>query len=132
MEIAASIGAFGFWLFLAVVVGGGMWFDARKKESQQETLRRLVESGQNVDSAVIDKMLRTTTGKERKDRDLNVGGIITLFVGVGMAVMGWFIGQFDAQAFKALLGVGAMIGMIGVGLLLAGAWFARSLRTDQD
>ena len=131
MEVAASIGAFGFWLFLAVVVGGGMWFDARKKESQQETLRRLVESGQTVDPAVVDKMLRNTTGNERKDRDLKVAGIITFFVGIGMAVMGWFIGQFDPQAFKALLGVAGMIGMVGVGLLLAGAWFARSLRTDQ-
>lgn len=130
MEVAASIGAFGFWLFLAVVVGGAMWFDARKKESQQETLRRLVESGQNIDPAVVDKMLRST-GSERKDRDLKVGGIITLFVGVGLAVMGWFIGQFDQQAFKAMLGVGGMVGLIGVGLLLAGAWFARSLKEDQ-
>jgi len=130
MEVAASIGAFGFWLFLAVVVGGGMWFDARKKESQQETLRRLVESGQDIDAAVVDKMLRNT-GNERKDRDLKVAGIITLFVGIGLAVMGWFIGKFDQQAFEALLGVGCMVGTIGVGLLLAGAWFARSLRDDQ-
>lgn len=130
MEVAASIGAFGFWMFLAIVVGGGMWFDARKKESQQETLRRLVESGQNIDPAVVDKMLRNT-GNERKDRDLKVAGIITLFVGIGLAVMGWFIGQIDAQAFKAMLGVGGMVGIVGVGLLLAGAWFARSLRDDQ-
>lgn len=131
MEVASSIGAFGFWLFLAVVVGGAMWFDARKKESQQETLRRLVESGQKIDTAVIDRMFKST-GNERKDRDLKVAGIITLFVGVGLVVMGWFIGKFDPQAFKAMLGVGGMVGTIGFGLLLAGAWFARSLRTDQD
>ena len=131
MEVAASIGALGFWIFLAVVVGGGMWFDARKKESQQETLRRLVESGQNIDPAVVDKMLRTTTGNERKDRDLKVAGIITLFVGIGLAVFGWFLGRFDPEAFKAMLGVGGMVGIIGVGLLLAGAWFAKSLRDDQ-
>ena len=123
MEVAASIGAFGFWIFLAIVVGGGMWFDARKKESQQETLRRFVESGQSIDPAVVDRMLRTT-GNERKDRDLKVAGIITLFVGIGLALMGWFIGQFDSQAFQAMLGVGGMVGIIGLGLWLAGAWFA--------
>ena len=130
MELVASIGALGFWIFLAIVVGGAMWFEARKKESQQETLRRLVESGQNLDSNVVDKMLRSS-GNERKDRDLKVAGIITMGVGVGLAVFAWFIGQFDSQAFTALLGVGAMVGTIGIGLLLAGVYMTRAIRDDQ-
>ena len=130
MEVATSIGAFGFWMFLAVVVGGAMWFDARKKESEQETLRRLVESGQRIDTAVIDKMFKST-GNERKDRDLMVAGIITLFVGFGLAVMGWFIGKFDPKAFTAMLGVGGMVGIIGLGLLLSGLYFSRAIREDQ-
>ena len=131
MEVASSIGAFGFWLFLAVVVGGGMWFDARKKESEQETLRRLVESGQRIDPAIVDKMLRTT-GNERKDRDLQVGGIITLFAGLGLPVLGWFLGKLDPQIFGVMLGVGGLVAMVGIGLLLAGAYFARAVRDDQE
>ena len=46
MSAAAGLGALGFWLFLAAVVVAGIWFDARKRESDQETLRRIVESGQ--------------------------------------------------------------------------------------
>ena len=130
MEVASSIGAFGFWLFLAVVVGGGMWFDARKKESEQETLRRLVESGQRIDPALVDKMLKTT-GNERKDRDLKVAGIITLFAGIGLVVLGWFLGKLDPQIFGVMLGVGGMVAMVGIGLLLAGAYFARALRDDK-
>lgn len=131
MELVASIGALGFWLFLAVVVGGAMWFDARKKESEQETLRRLVESGQKIDPTVVDKMFRTG-GNERKDRDLKVAGIITIGVGGGLAVFAWFIGQFDSQAFTALLGVGAMVGIIGLGLLSSGVYMSRAMREDQD
>jgi len=130
MEVASSIGALGFWLFLAVVVGGGMWFDARKKESEQETLRRLVESGQRIDPALVDKMLRTT-GNERKDRDLKVGGIITLFAGFGLVVLGWFLGKLDPQVFGVMLGVSGLVAMVGIGLLLAGAYFARTSRDDQ-
>lgn len=130
MEVASSIGGLGFWLFLAVVVGGGMWFDARKKESEQETLRRLVESGQRIDSALVDKMLRTT-GNERKDRDLKVGGIITLFAGFGLVVLGWFLGKLDPQVFGVMLGVSGLVGMVGIGLLLAGAYFAKTSRNDQ-
>ena len=130
MEVAASIGAFGFWLFLAVVVGGGMWFDARKKESEQETLRRLVESGQRIDPALVDKMLRTT-GNEHQDRDLKIGGIITLFAGFGLVVLGWFLGKLDSQIFGVMLGVSGLVATIGIGLLLAGAYFARTSRDDQ-
>ena len=130
MEVASSIGAFGFWMFLAVVVGGAMWFDARKKESEQETLRRLVESGQRIDEAVIDKMFKSS-GDERKDRDLKVAGIITFFVGVGLVVMGWFIGKFDPKAFTAMLGVGGMVGIIGLGLMLSGVYFSRAIQDDQ-
>ena len=131
MEVVASIGALGFWVFLAVVVGGAMWFDSRKKESQQETLRRLVESGQKIDPTVVDKMLRNS-GNERKDRDLKIAGIITIGVGVGLGVFAWFIGQFDSQAFTALLGVGAMVGTIGLGLLLSGVYMTRAMREDQE
>ena len=130
MEVATSIGAFGFWLFLAVVVGGGMWFDARKKESDQETLRRLVESGQRIDPALVDKMLRTT-GNERTDRDLKIGGIITLFASFGLVILGWFLGNLNSQIFGVMLGVGGLVAMIGIGLLLAGAYFARALRDDK-
>ncbi len=80
MDAAAGLAALGFWLFLAAVVVAGIWFDARKRESQQETLRRVVESGQQVDMAVIDRMLATSGGSERPDRDLKVAGIIVMFV----------------------------------------------------
>jgi len=130
MEVASSLGAFGFWIFLAVVVGSGIWFDARKRESQQETLRRLVESGQTIDPAVIDKLVQSS-GSERVDRDLKVGGIITLFVAPGIAVLGWFLRQVQEEILGILLGVSLLVAFVGVGLLLAGMYYARAYRNDQ-
>ena len=58
--LGAGLAALAFWGFLAVVVVGGIWYDIRKKESQQETIRRLFESGQPVDEKLMDRLMSST------------------------------------------------------------------------
>ena len=72
---AAGLGALGFWIFIAAVVVAGIWYDARRKESQQETLRRVVESGREIDPAVIDRVIGTTDAAEVA-RNLRIGAYI--------------------------------------------------------
>ncbi len=132
MSVAAGLGALGFWLFIAAVVVAGIWFDAKKREMQQETLRRVVESGQQLDPELIDRMLANNADKERPDRDLKVGGIITLSVAVGLAIFGYFLGKLDGKAFSVLLGIALLVGFIGLGLLLAGKMVERWSRKDED
>ena len=49
----------GFWIVLAAIVVAGIWFDTRKRKRkrEQETLRRVVESGQSIAAEVIDKLV---------------------------------------------------------------------------
>ncbi len=130
MEAAAGLAALGFWLFLAAVVVAGIWFDARKRESQQETLRRVVESGQQLDVAVIDRMLGASGGNERPDRDLKVAGIIVMFVAPGLSVLGWFLGRFNDKVFEVMIGVSLLVLIIGIGLYVAGKMTERWQRQD--
>ncbi len=130
MEAAAGLAALGFWLFLAAVVVAGIWFDARKRESQQETLRRVVESGQQLDVAVIDRMLATSGGSERPDRDLMVAVIITMFAAPGLSVLGWFLGRFNDKIFELMIGVSLLVLIIGIGLYVAGKMTERWQRQD--
>jgi hypothetical protein len=120
--LGAGLAALGFWLFIAAVVTAGIWESIRKREAQHETLRRLMESGQPVDHAVIDKIL----GGDRKEisRDLTIGGLITLAAAPGLVLLGWFLSLLAEDALMPLLGVAALVGCIGVGLLIA-ARFAR-------
>jgi len=132
MEYATNAGALGFWLFLAAVVVAGIWFDARKRESQQETLRRIVESGQKLDPAMIEKFLAAGSGDSRPDQDLKVGGLITMSVAPGLAILGWFIGKTNDEAFTVMLGVSLLVGIIGAGIYMAGKmserWYNEKLR----
>ncbi len=130
MEAVAGLAGLGFWLFLAAVVVSGVWFDARKRESQQETLRRLVESGQELDVEVIDRMMANTADREKSEKDLKVGGIIMMFVAMGLTVLGWFLSRSNDEIFWVLLGVSLLVFLIGTGLFVAGVMTARWQRQD--
>jgi len=131
MNAAGGLGAMGFWLFIAAIVVAGIWFDVRKRESQQETLRRVVESGQNIDAAMIDKIVAAGGGPSRIDRDLKVAGLIVIFVAPGLAVLGWFLARLQEELLGVMLGVALLVGFVGVGLLIAGKVSERWYREDQ-
>ena len=116
--------AFGFWLFIAAAVVSGVWDSIRKREAQHETLRRMVEAGKPPDQELMNKLLGT--GKDTS-RDLTVGGLITLFVAPGLALMGYLI---DEDAFMPLLGVASLVAFVGVGLLVAAQFAKRSEKQD--
>ena len=131
MGNAAGLGALGFWLFLAAVVVAGIWFDARKRESDQETLRRIVESGQRVDQSMLDKILKAGSSNSRTDQDLKVGGLITLSVAPGLYLLGFFLSKLEPQMMDVMLGVSLLVGFVGIGLLAAGKMTERWYKDDQ-
>jgi len=120
MEMAAGLGALGFWIFIAAMVVAGIWFDVRRRETHQETLRRVVESGQAIDPKLIDKILAAGKDQSRIDRDLKVAGLIVIFIAPGLAILGWFLSDLQEQLLRIMLGVSLMVGLLGAGLLIAG------------
>ncbi len=130
MEATAGLAALGFWLFLAAMVVANVLAVSRKRESQQETLRRIVESGQQLDVAVIDRLLGASGGNERPDRGLKVAGIIVMFVAPGLSVLGWFLGRFNDKIFELMIGVSLLVLIVGIGLYVAGMMSKRWQRQD--
>jgi len=131
MGAAAGLGALGFWIFIGSIVVAGIWFDVRRRETQQETLRRVVESGRDLDPAVIDKILAAGKDQSRIDRDLKVAGLIVIFIAPGLATLGWFLAKSQEGLWEVLLGVSLLVGFVGVGLLVAGKVAERWYREDQ-
>jgi len=131
--LGAGLAALAFWGFIAAVVVAGIWYDIRKREAQHETVRRLVESGQPIDAALMDKLLALGSGdRERLDRTFKITGMILLPAAVGLAVFGLILGTQYPQSQLPLLGASALVACIGVGFLLAanvaGRWYSK----DQD
>lgn len=115
---AAGLGAFGFWIFIAAIVVAGIWYDAKRKESQQETLRRVVESGKEVEPEVIDRLLGVSEARDL-ERDLMIGSYITLAVAPGLFLFGLFLGMVNDDARLVLMGVSLLVLCVGGGLYLA-------------
>ncbi len=131
--LGAGLAALAFWGFLAAVVVGGIWYDIRKKESQQETIRRLFESGQPVDDKMMDKLLAQSTDKgERLDRGFKLTGMILLPAAVGLAVLGLVLGLQAPEARLPLLGVAGLVACVGVGFLIASRMARRWYENDEN
>jgi hypothetical protein len=130
-SLGAGLAALAFWGFLASIVVAGIWYDIRKREAQHETVRRLFESGQPIDEALMDKLLALGSGKrERLDRDFRLVALIMLPAAVGLAILGLVLGLQDIGAKLPLLGVSALVACIGLGFLGAAKMAARWYRED--
>ncbi len=120
MEQLTDLGAFGFWIFIAAIVVSGVWSEVRKRESQQETLRRIVESGKDIDSAIVDKILKSGGDDDRPDEGLKIAGIIVIFIAPGLAIFGWFLSGLESKLWDIFLGIAILVGFVGLGLCTAG------------
>jgi hypothetical protein len=119
--------AVAFWMFVAIAVVAGVVGGVLKRKQSLEPVRLAIERGQQLDPAVIEKLL----GAKRIDAaHLQVRAIITIAAGIGVAVLSWFIAQVAADALYPILGVGIAVICVGVGLQLAARVLARREKRD--
>ena len=112
----AGLAALAFWGFVAVIVVAGIWDGIRKREAQHETLRRLLDAGQPVDEGLVRDLL---DNRDRRSVDLRVFGLIVVSAGVGLGLLGWLVSLEEAGWLWPMLGVGALVGCVGLGLMAA-------------
>jgi hypothetical protein len=117
---ATAIGV-AFWVFVAVSAVAGIVADYKKRKAVLEPLRLAIERGQQLDPALVEKLL----AREQKDdavnpEHLHLAGIITMAGGIGVALLSLFIGHNAAWALWPIMGAGVVAICVGAGLLLGG------------
>ncbi len=120
MGLGAGLAAMAFWGFIAAVVVAGIWYSIRTNESQQETIRRLIESGENINEETIDHILNADAKNDRVDRDLKIAAYIVLPIAPGIAIFGVILGIQYPEALGPMIGAAFLIGLVGFGLYWAG------------
>ena len=88
-------------------------YESRNKKNKYDTI---IEVSKNItDPEEIRDLIESLKDNQKKSpTDLRRSGVITIFIGAGLFMLGWIaIGN-------VLEGVGALVGLIGVGQMVAG------------
>jgi|WetSurMetagenome_2_1015567.scaffolds.fasta_scaffold233828_3 hypothetical protein len=127
-DIAPAVGAAAFWAFVAVCVVSGAVAGVLRNRENQKTIRQAIESGQTLDPETLDRLLRSNGPPPADPFGFLVGGLVLVFIGVGLPVMGWFISIQQPGSFYPMVGVGSLVGLLGIALIVASAFARKSNR----
>ena len=84
------------------------------KESKDKN-KTIIEISKHLDdNSKLDELLSIFDERKKEPIDYRRNGVITIFVGIGLYIFGYYaIGNI-------LKGVGALVGLIGIGTMIAG------------
>ena len=96
-------------IILPIAVFIWQYYDAKgKREAVVEISKHL------NDPSKLEELLQIFDERKKEPIDYRRGGVITIFVGIGLFFLGYF---FLGSILK---GVGALVGLIGIGTMIAG------------
>ena len=109
MEILIPI--FGILTGMVVPIAVFIWLYYEGK-GKRETILEI--SKQIDDPSKLQELLRIFDERRKEPIDYRRNGVITIFVGIGLYLLGYL------ALGSILKGVGALVGVIGIGTMIAG------------
>jgi hypothetical protein len=102
---------FGMLIGVIIPVSVFYW---QYKESKDKN-KTIIEISKHLDdNSKLDELLIIFDERKKEPIDYRRNGVITIFVGIGLYLLGYYaIGDI-------LKGVGALVGLIGIGTMIAG------------
>jgi len=123
MNIELIIPILGMLTGIIIPIAVFIWqyYDAKgKREAVIEIAKHL------NDPTKLEELLSIFDERKKEPIDYRRGGVITIFVGVGLFLLGYF---FLGNILK---GVGALIALIGVGTMIAGYLYPKTEKEITD
>lgn len=111
MEVGFIIPIIGMLTGIIIPLGVFFW---QYKDAQGKRAAAIEIAKHLDDPSKVEELLHIFEERKKEPIDYRRGGVITIFVGAGLFALGYF---FLGNILK---GVGALIGLIGVGTMIAG------------
>jgi hypothetical protein len=120
MENASDLVPFMISFCITAGVFAGFYWSSKARESQQETLRQVIASGQKLDETTLKLMVKAPNSPEMDLRS----GLICLSMGLGFGAAGGISKlNFDAGFGSFMIMIGVVLAFTGAGQLLS--WYLR-------
>ena len=102
-----------FGMLIGVIIPVSVFYWQYKEGKEKN--KTIIEISKNIDdSSKLEELLSIFDERKKEPIDYRRNGVITIFVGIGLYLFGYYaIGSI-------LKGVGALVGFIGVGTMIAG------------
>ncbi|HLJ36845.1 MAG TPA: hypothetical protein VKT54_00390 [Steroidobacteraceae bacterium] len=117
--MSAHLVPIAFLVFVTVCAVAGIVTDYKKRKAALEPLRAAIERGQQLDPALVDRLMAPEKSSGLAPISLMVGGIIACAAGIGVVILSIFIAQVEAAALYPVMGAGIVAVCVGTGLILA-------------
>ena len=128
MESGPFAVAIAFWMFVAIAVVAGIIGEYKKRQLALEPLKAAIDKGQQLDPALVERLMAPTTEAGPNALALLVGGVIVASAGVGVALFAFFLAHIAPVAFWPVLGAGVIALCLGLGIVIAGRLAERHQR----
>jgi hypothetical protein len=123
MDQNIIIPIFGMLTGIIIPIAVFVWLYKNEKGKRETVL----EISKNLnDPAKIEELLRIFEERKKEPIDYRRNGVITIFVGVGLFLLGYL------ALGRVLEGVGALVGLIGIGTMIAGYLYPNTGRELTD
>jgi hypothetical protein len=119
MEFGPFSVAIAFWAFVAIATVASIIADYKKRQLALEPLRAAIEKGQQLDPAIVERLMAPAQGSGVNAAGLWVWGVITISAGVGTAILAFMLAHVATEAFWPVLGGGVVAICLGTGLVVA-------------
>tara|TARA_B100001175_G_C19202376_1_gene491975 strand:+ start:167 stop:562 length:396 start_codon:yes stop_codon:yes gene_type:complete len=111
MDQNIIIPIFGMLTGIIIPIAVFVWLYKEAKGKRETVL----EISKNLNDPVkIEELLQIFEERKKEPIDYRRNGVITIFVGVGLFLLGYL------ALGRVLEGVGALVGLIGIGTMIAG------------
>lgn len=109
--MALWIPILGIMAGIIIPLAAFFWLYHDEKNKRQT----VIEIAKHLDDASkVEELLSIFDERKKEPIDYRRGGVITLFVGLGLTLLGYL------ALGKLIMGVGGLVALIGMGTLLAG------------
>ena len=102
-----------FGMLIGVIIPVSVFYWQYKEGKEKN--KTIIEISKNIDdSSKLEELLSIFDERKKEPIDYRRNGVITIFVGIGLYLLGYY------AIVSILKGVGALVGFIGVGTMIAG------------